>query len=93
MQLLKDRIIKDGIVKEGNVLKVDSFLNHKMKSKLLRFLQRKEFLHCLLDLERKITIKIIAHLAILNVLFLLGNFIEIWISFYIIILSKTRRTS
>ena len=30
MQLLKDRILKDGIVKEGNVLKVDSFLNHQM---------------------------------------------------------------
>ena len=30
MQLLKDRIRKDGKVKEGNVLKVDSFLNHQM---------------------------------------------------------------
>lgn len=30
MQLLKDRIRKDGIVKPGNVLKVDSFLNHQM---------------------------------------------------------------
>lgn len=30
MQLLEDRIKKDGIVKEGNVLKVDSFLNHQM---------------------------------------------------------------
>ena len=30
MQLLKDRIIKDGQVKSGNVLKVDSFLNHQM---------------------------------------------------------------
>jgi len=30
MQLLKERIIKDGVVKEGNVLKVDSFLNHQM---------------------------------------------------------------
>ena len=30
MQLLEDRIRKDGIVKEGNVLKVDSFLNHQM---------------------------------------------------------------
>lgn len=30
MQLLKQRILKDGIVKEGNVLKVDSFLNHQM---------------------------------------------------------------
>ena len=30
MQLLEERIRKDGIVKEGNVLKVDSFLNHQM---------------------------------------------------------------
>lgn len=30
MQLLEERIRKDGIVKEGNVLKVNSFLNHQM---------------------------------------------------------------
>jgi xanthine phosphoribosyltransferase len=30
MKLLEERIKKDGIVKEGNVLKVDSFLNHQM---------------------------------------------------------------
>lgn len=30
MELLKERIRKDGAVKEGNVLKVDSFLNHQM---------------------------------------------------------------
>ena len=30
MQLLKDRIRKDGQVFPGNVLKVDSFLNHQM---------------------------------------------------------------
>ena len=30
MQLLKDRILTDGVVKEGNILKVDSFLNHQM---------------------------------------------------------------
>lgn len=30
MKLLEDRILKDGIVKPGNVLKVDSFLNHQM---------------------------------------------------------------
>ena len=34
MQLLKDRIRKDGKVKEGNVLKVDSFLNHQMDIEL-----------------------------------------------------------
>ena len=30
MNCLEERILKDGVVKEGNVLKVDSFLNHCM---------------------------------------------------------------
>ena len=30
MKLLEDRIRKDGIIREGNVLKVDSFINHQM---------------------------------------------------------------
>ena len=30
MQLLKERILRDGKVREGNVLKVDSFLNHQL---------------------------------------------------------------
>ena len=30
MNFLEERIVNDGIVKEGNVLKVDSFLNHQM---------------------------------------------------------------
>ena len=30
MQVLKDRIRKDGVVRPGNILKVDSFLNHQM---------------------------------------------------------------
>ncbi len=30
MQLLKDRIRKDGKIRPGNILKVDSFLNHQM---------------------------------------------------------------
>ena len=34
MKLLEDRIRKDGKIKEGNVLKVDSFLNHQMDVKL-----------------------------------------------------------
>ena len=34
MELLKERIRKNGIVREGNVLKVDSFLNHQMDIKL-----------------------------------------------------------
>ena len=35
MQLLKDRILKDGTIKPGNVLKVDSFLNHQIDIQLL----------------------------------------------------------
>jgi xanthine phosphoribosyltransferase len=35
MNFLEERIIKDGIVKEGNVLKVDSFLNHQMDVALM----------------------------------------------------------
>ena len=30
MNFLEERIVKDGIVKPGNVLKVDSFLNHQL---------------------------------------------------------------
>ena len=30
MNFLEEKILKDGIVREGNVLKVDSFLNHQM---------------------------------------------------------------
>lgn len=36
MNFLEERIVKDGIVKEGNVLKVDSFLNHQMDIGLFR---------------------------------------------------------
>ena len=35
MNFLEERIVKDGIVKSGNVLKVDSFLNHQMDIALL----------------------------------------------------------
>ncbi len=35
MELLKERILKDGTVKPGNVLKVDSFLNHQMDIPLI----------------------------------------------------------
>ena len=34
MNFLEERIVKDGVVKEGNVLKVDSFLNHQMDIEL-----------------------------------------------------------
>ena len=36
MKILEDRIRKDGVVKPGNVLKVDSFLNHRMDVGLFR---------------------------------------------------------
>ena len=35
MNFLEERIAKDGMVKPGNVLKVDSFLNHQMDIELL----------------------------------------------------------
>ncbi len=35
MNFLEERILKDGVVKEGNVLKVDSFLNHQIDIALL----------------------------------------------------------
>ena len=35
MRLLEERILKDGVVKAGNVLKVDSFLNHQMDIELI----------------------------------------------------------
>jgi len=35
MNFLEERIMKDGVVKAGNVLKVDSFLNHQMDVGLL----------------------------------------------------------
>lgn len=35
MNFLEERILRDGTVKEGNVLKVDSFLNHQIDVSLL----------------------------------------------------------
>ena len=35
MNFLEERILKDGVVKSGNVLKVDSFLNHQIDTVLL----------------------------------------------------------
>lgn len=36
MNFLEERIMKDGVVKKGNILKVDSFLNHQMDVKLFK---------------------------------------------------------
>ena len=40
MNFLEERILKDGIVKPGNVLKVDSFLNHQMDIDLMQEIGR-----------------------------------------------------
>ena len=40
MELLRERILKDGIVRPGNVLKVDSFLNHQMDIDLINEIGR-----------------------------------------------------
>ena len=36
MKLLEERILSDGIIKKGNVLKVDSFLNHQIDVPLIQ---------------------------------------------------------
>ena len=35
MNFLEERIVKDGVIRQGNVLKVDSFLNHQMDVRLI----------------------------------------------------------
>jgi xanthine phosphoribosyltransferase len=50
MKLLQERIRKDGIVKNGNVLKVDSFLNHQMDMDLFNEIG-KEFKRIFSDCE------------------------------------------
>ena len=50
MELLEERIRKDGIVKEGNVLKVDNFLNHQMDTDLFQEIG-KEFKRRFSDVE------------------------------------------
>ena len=40
MNFLEERIMKDGVVKTGNVLKVDSFLNHQMDISLMEEIGR-----------------------------------------------------
>ncbi len=50
MELLERRIRKDGIIKAGNVLKVDSFLNHQIDIKLMNEIG-KEFKRIFSDVE------------------------------------------
>lgn len=40
MNFMEERIAKDGVVKQGNVLKVDSFLNHQMDISLMEEIGR-----------------------------------------------------
>ena len=40
MNFLEERILKDGLIKPGNVLKVDSFLNHQMDIALIEEIGR-----------------------------------------------------
>ena len=40
MNFLEERIVRDGVVKPGNVLKVDSFLNHQMDTQLMEEIGR-----------------------------------------------------
>ena len=35
MKLLEERILRDGVIKEGNILKVDGFINHQIDTALL----------------------------------------------------------
>lgn len=50
MELLEKRIQEDGVVKEGNVLKVDSFLNHQIDIGLMNEIG-KEFKRIFADTE------------------------------------------
>ena len=40
MNFLQEKILKDGIVREGNVLRVDSFLNHQMDIEIIEQIGR-----------------------------------------------------
>ena len=39
MKLLEEKILSDARILEGNVIKVDSFLNHRLETSLRRRLQ------------------------------------------------------
>lgn len=36
MNFLEEKIISDGVIKEGNILKVDNFLNHQIDIDIMR---------------------------------------------------------
>ena len=43
MNFLEEKILKDGVVREGNVLKVDKFLNHQMDVKVIDWIGKEFF--------------------------------------------------
>ena len=45
MNCLEEKILKDGVVKPGNVLKVDSFLNHQMDISLMNQMGQEFYKH------------------------------------------------
>ena len=45
MNFLEEKILKDGVVREGNVLRVDKFLNHQMDVALLTRLAEEIYNH------------------------------------------------
>ena len=62
MNFLEERIVKDGVVKPGNVLKVDSFLNHQMDISLLNEIGRefhRRFADC--PITKVLTIEVLRH--------------------------------
>lgn len=52
MELLKQRILQDGTVRPGNILKVDSFINHQIDVALLNEIGKEFYRHFK---EKKIT--------------------------------------
>lgn len=58
MKLLEERILKDGKIFEGNVLKVDSFLNHQLDVKLLSAIgEELKNKYCDCDITKVLTIE------------------------------------
>jgi xanthine phosphoribosyltransferase len=58
MDLLKQRILQDGVILDGNILKVDSFINHQVDP-CLAFAIGKEFHHrfCDIKIDKILTIE------------------------------------
>ena len=52
MNFLEEKILADGSIKQGNILKVDNFLNHQIDIDIMRQIAY-EFMMCLWYLPRK----------------------------------------